>query len=77
MKAFFHAVFVALLIIVVLVVLMRNVRECTQAEQTDTISYKFLLADKAMGNHPIPRFSANQIASFQPRDAKMAVPCES
>ena len=34
---------------------------------------KSLLVTEARGNHPISRYSANQIAPFQPSDTKLAV----
>ena len=37
---------------------------------------KSLLVAEAHGNHPISRYSANQIAPFQPRDNKLAVRSE-
>ena len=38
-----------------------------------SIQLKSLLVSAARGNHQILRYSANQIAPFQPRDTKLAV----
>ena len=44
--------------------------------RTMSIQLKSLLVAEERGNHPISRYSANQIAPFQPRDTKLAVPNE-
>ena len=42
----------------------------------DSIHLKSLLVAEARGNYPVSRYSTNQIASFQPRDTKLAVRSE-
>ena len=58
--------------------LISNFAEIYRRERKNALSIqlKSLLVADTRGDHPISRSSVNQIAPFQPRDAKLAVRSE-